>query len=172
MKFTISLVALTILLLSPVSAATKTLTILGDQKIKASFKGDMPKPVAAQGITTDISGFGIEDGKLLRGVGFSYKGKSTVVRVTVEDVSGKTAVLIVNDTAPQLLRGAWRFISKPVAIGKTSTPWVFSSGDSTIIYCFTIHFSENDQPVVIYQPAVFKQSAKEIFAQFADDKGQ
>jgi hypothetical protein len=62
----------------PANAATKTLTVLGGTKIKAVYDGNLPKTAESNGVRTDVSGFVLDEGKLVRALGFEFKSDATI----------------------------------------------------------------------------------------------
>jgi hypothetical protein len=88
----------------------------------------------------------------------------------VEDVTGREAVLIVADSSPKLATHRWKGSGEPQEIGQKTTPWIFEKGDTTIVYRFTVQITGVPEPVIIYQPAVFPESAKKMLIMVARAK--
>jgi hypothetical protein len=145
---------------APAIASSKTLTVLGDKKVKTQWDGAMPKAMSDQGIETNVTGIIVSDGKLIPTFGFDVATKKKLVRVQVEDVTGKEAILMVEDMAPVVERAHWKGNSSSRDITQSGVPWLYSSGDTLTVYRFTVYLEGQAQPVVIYQPSVFRDSSK------------
>lgn len=139
-------------------AKTKTFTILGDQKIKAEVRGGMPLPAEKEGIKVEGAGFLMTDGKLVWA--FNFTSQKPIMNVRVEDVSEKTAVLLVEDKTPSLKEGMWSGRANPIAINKEESPWVFTRGNTVKVFRFTVLIAGNSAPTVIHQPAVYGTEVK------------
>jgi hypothetical protein len=148
-----------------VSAATKTFTILGDQKIKAEVQGGMPLPAEKNGIKVIGAGFVMGKGELTWA--FNFTSQKPVTKVSVEDVSEKAAVLLVEDEKPSLKEDMWSGQAGSIAITKADSPWIFTRGDTTKVFRFSITLSGESEPTVIYQPAVYPKDTKKLLQQFA-----
>lgn len=157
------LLAITILfaLVMPVLATTKTLTVLGDKKVKTKWDGKMPKAMSEQGIETNVTGIIISEGKLIPTFGFDINSKKKLLKVRVEDVTGKEAVLMVEDTAPVVERAHWKGNSAPRSITPDGVPWLFVDGDTLTVFRFSVLLEGDAEPVVIYQPSVFGEASKQ-----------
>jgi len=151
-------------------AETKTLTVLGDKQIKLSFDGDMPKAMKAGGIKTDVTGFIFGDGRLIPSFGFEAKTKKKIIKVQVEEVSGASPKMMVEDLAPVISEQRWKGDSKPSPITKEANPWAFERGPTMFIYRFTVELEGESKPVVIYQAAVFGDQFKEYLSLIAKAK--
>ena len=146
-------------------AGTKEYTILGDQKIKASVRDGAPLPAEKSGISIEGAGFAIGDGKLIWA--FDFASKKAPTKVVVEDVSGKSAILLVEDSTPKFDGGHWTGEATPVALTKSGCPWLFEPGDSTKVFRFSVWLRGKPEPVVIYQPAVYPEETKKQLQQMA-----
>jgi len=147
-------------------AGTKEFTILGDQKIKAKVQDGMPLPAEQSGITIEGAGFALGEGKLIWAFDFSSKKPPT--KVVVEDVSGKSAIVLVVDAAPKLDgEHCWSGAATPVALSKSASPWLFEPGDTTKVFRFTITLAGKTEPAVIYQPAIYPEVSKKRLRQMA-----
>lgn len=147
-------------LVSPLLGATKTLTVLGDKQIKTQWDGSMPKAMRAKGIETNVTGIIISNGQLVPTFGFDITSKKKPVSVRVEDVTGKEAVLMVEDASPVIERAHWKGSSSPREITPDGVPWLFTAGDTLTVFRFTVVLEGDKAPVVIYQPSVFSESSK------------
>ena len=154
------IISVWVVLASPLVAATKTLTVLGDKKVKTQWDGSMPKTMRAKGIETNVTGIIISDGKLVPTFGFDITSKKKPISVRVEDVTGTEAVLMVEDFAPVVERAHWKGNSTPREITPEGVPWLFTAGDTLTVFRFTVMLEGDEAPVVIYQPSVFRESSK------------
>lgn len=157
----ILLLALILTAALPVVASTKTLTVLGDQKVKTKWDGNMPKAMSTRGIETNVTGIIISGGKLIPTFGFDCSTKKKLLKVRVEDVTGKEALLMVEDQAPVLEDAHWKGNSAPRDITPEGVPWLYARGDTLTVFRFTVFLDGDVQPVVIYQPSVFTESSKD-----------
>jgi len=156
----ILILTISVALLLPAAASTKTLTILGDKKIKTQWDGNMPKAMSDQGIETNVTGIIIFEGKLVPTFGFDISSPKKLQRVVVEDVTGNAAISLVEDSAPTIARGHWKGNGSGRDITPAGVPWLFASGDTLTVFRFTVYLEGAAQPIVIYQPSVFRESSK------------
>lgn len=120
----------------------------------------MPKAMKAEGVETNVTGIIIRDGKLIPTFGFDFVPSKKLASVRVEDVTGKTPVLMVEDFTPAVVKGHWKGNSSPRDITPEGVPWLFTAGDSLTVYRFTVQVDGDETPIVIYQPSVFRESSK------------
>ena len=146
-------------------AKTKEYTILGDQKVKAKVQDGMPLPAEKAGITIEGAGFVFGEGKLVWA--FDFTSKTPLTKVVVEDVSGKSAIVLVDDAAPKLDGDHWKGEAAPVALSKSGCPWLFESGGTTKVFRFTVTLQGTPGPVIIFQPAVYPEETKKQLRQMA-----
>ncbi len=149
-----------LVLASSLAASTKTLTVLGDKKVKTQWSGGMPKAMRTKGIETNVTGIIISNGKIVPTFGFDITSKKKPVKVRVEDVTGAEAVLLLEDSAPVIEDSHWKGNSAPKEITPDGVPWLFTSGDTLTVFRFTVELAGDSEPVVIYQPSVFKEASK------------
>lgn len=146
-------------------AETKEYTVLGNQKIRAKVQNGNPLPAEKNGITVVGAGFAFGDGKLIWG--FDFTTRKIPTKVLVEDVSGTSAIVLVEDLAPKIKDRAWTGNATPVALSKKESPWLFEPDDTTKIFRFTITLEGKSEPVVIYQPAVYAAQTKMLLQRMA-----
>lgn len=161
------LIAILVISILPAIASTKTITVLGDKKVKTKWDGNMPKAMRDQGIETNVTGIFILDRIVVPTFGFDCSPKKKLFKVLVEDVTGKEAVLMVEDLAPEVKNSHWKGNSSPRAITPDKVPWLFTRGDTMSVFRFTVYLEGKAQPVVIYQPSVFRESSKVRLRSFA-----
>lgn len=86
----------------------------------------------------------------------------------VEVFPSKTEKLLLKDSSPTLNeRNSWSGIASPLEANSTSTPWLYENRASLYVFKFVIK-PLNQPAVVLYQPALFSQAAKEKFRQQID----
>ncbi len=96
------------------------------------------------------------------------KGKPT--HVLIEDVSGSSAVAMVDDPSPKIEKKSWSGSAKPTTISETSTPWIFEDKPTIMIFKVTIS-AKDTKDVVLYQPAYYPAQMKAAVAAFAKKNG-
>ena len=102
------------------------------------------------------------------GIAVQKKGKPT--HITVEDVSGDTAVMMVDDKAPKVEEKYWKGDADPLMVQESSTPWIFD--DKPTIKVFRVTISAKGVPdVILYQPAWYPAETKSQVARMAKGKG-
>jgi hypothetical protein len=139
-------------------ARTKEFSISGGGKIKAEFQHGMPLPVEQAGIKIEAAAFMFGDGKLTFAFGFTTK--KNLQKVVVEDVTGSTATTLVEDRAPTLDKAYWKGEALPLAISKSTVPWLYERGDTIKLFRFTVTLAGEARPVVLYQPSVYSNGTK------------
>lgn len=164
MKTAPSLVLL-LCLATAAHAKPKEFTILGGQKVLAEVAKGMPLPAEKDGIKIEAAAFMIRDGKLIYTFGFDTK--TTPRKVVVEDVSGRSAVVLVEDTAPVVKEDYWLGNAPPLPFSRDGVPWVFERGDTTKVFRFTVALPDREQPVVLYQPAIYASATKKQLQKMA-----
>ena len=157
--------ALILCFITAAHARPKEFTILDGEKIKADVSRGMPLPAEKDGIKIEVAAFMIGDGKLI--FTFGFDAKATPSKVVVEDVTGTTAVVLVEDSAPALKEDYWKGDAAPLPLSKSGVPWIFERGDTTKVFRFTVTLPDRDVPVVLYQPAVYGGATKKQLQKMA-----
>jgi hypothetical protein len=139
-------------------AKTKEFTISGGGKIKAEFQHGMPLPAEKGGIKIEAAAFMFGDNKLTFAFGFTTTKK--LQKVVVEDVTASVATTLVEDRTPTLDEAYWKGEASPLAISKSTVPWLYERGDTTKVFRFTVTLAGEVQPVVLYQPSVYSNGTK------------
>lgn len=165
MNFPKAIIPLLLALCAAVVAHGKTteLTISGGEKINAEFQRGMPVPAAKSGVRIQAAAFVLGGGSLT--YTFGLTSEKAVKKVVVEDVTGAKAVRLVEDNAPVLADGYWNGDSSPLAISKTTLPWLYERGDTTKVFRFTVTLADKTEPVVLHQPAVYAGGIKDQLLQ-------
>jgi hypothetical protein len=165
MKTTVRFLIPILLTVAIASAKQKEFTVLGGQKIKAEVENGMPVPAEKNGLKVQAAAFMIGGGNLIFTFGFTTKNE--LKKVVVEDVTGATALPLVDDASPTLKKDYWMGNAAPLPLSKSGVPWVFERGDTTRIFRFTVTMDGQAEPVVLYQPAVYPAATKKQLQQMA-----
>ena len=91
--------------------------------------------------------------------GIRPKQPTELTNVRVEDVSGASSLLLVNDVAPQLDAGKWKGNAGLMELSTTSLPWFYENTDSARTLRFTVT-EVNGQSYVLYQGVLYTPSGK------------
>jgi hypothetical protein len=87
------------------------------------------------------------------------KGPTQLQSVRLEEITGPTPLLLVNDQAPELNAGTWTGMSGEIDPRSATTSWLFSPGDSAQTFRFVITGLDG-QTDTLEQTTVFSHSAK------------
>lgn len=159
------LILLALCLPGALLAKLREITILGGEKIKAEFQGSMPLPAEKDGIRIEAAAFMVGGGNLIYAFGFTTK--KGLKKVVVEDVTNKTATVLVEDSTPKLESGYWKGEATPLPLSKSGVPWVYAQGDTSMVFRFFVTLDGATEPVVLHQPAVFAGAVKKQLQQLA-----
>ena len=153
--------SLALTMAAPLAARSKEFTILGREKIKAQVQDGMPLPAEKDGIRIEAAALGMSADGLQ--FGFMLTSGQALSSVVVEDVSGASAVVLVQDLAPTLNRkNLWLGRAKTLPLTPAGVPWLFARGDTTMVFRFTVGLAQTKRTVVLYQPAVYSAEAKQL----------
>jgi hypothetical protein len=78
----------------------------------------------------------------------------------IEDVSDPTALLLVNDVAPQLEAGQWTENGGLMELTASSVRWVFVANETVRIFRFTVN-EPDGRSYVLYQAVSYLPASKE-----------
>ncbi|HYC72074.1 MAG TPA: hypothetical protein VEB66_12750 [Opitutaceae bacterium] len=159
-------------LVSPAGAAIREFTYLGNQKLK--HRMDAGGPVATENADIRIEDPGhvadLESGKGMTVVatyGFKAKRRLTIQRVRVEDVTGPSSKLLVEDLAPVLsANGQWKGHAPGAPIDARNPPWMHARGDTWRVLRFAITTAEKGE-IVLLQPSRISSQVKTQFLRMA-----
>jgi hypothetical protein len=88
------------------------------------------------------------------------KQTTTLSLIRIEDVSDSTALIMVNDVAPQLEAGHWTETGGLMDVSGPSVRWLYQPNESVRVFRITI--SEMDgQSEVLYQGVKYTPASKE-----------
>jgi hypothetical protein len=100
----------------------------------------------------------------------SVGSKGELKRVVVEDVSGESAVTLVDDRSPKVGAGTWKGNAAPLILSRKSTPWVFQNRPTIKVFRITVS-AKNSADVVLFQPTWYPRQVKVGIVQFAKENG-
>lgn len=85
------------------------------------------------------------------------------VRIEQVDTADGSLQLLFEDEVPILTnQGIWRALPIPLVVTEDASPWLYSSGDSILLFKFTIK-AQGSPAVVMYQPSFFSQETKKRY---------
>jgi hypothetical protein len=88
------------------------------------------------------------------------KQATKLANVRIEDVSGASPLLLVNDVAPQQEGGVWRENAGLMEISSPNAGWLLDPKGTVRVFKFTIS-EPNGQSYVLYQGALQSPATKE-----------
>jgi hypothetical protein len=113
-----------------------------------------------------VTGPGPSGPQLVYSFTFSLKRPLHMTRVRVEDVTNKSAVLLVDDHTPKVAGNLWNAGTRAAPLTPENFPWMFE--DSKSLRVFRVTVSAADQPdIILEQPAIYPASAKKVMIQAA-----
>ena len=145
-------------------ASLCTYQIAGGKTIRLPVYAGGARSSETARIKIDVTGFMIDGDKaeLTYVFGFTSKTNQALRAVTVEDVTGATAVTLVDD--PNLTfdtTGYWKGESTPRRAGDSSLDWLSVPGDTEKIFRFKITFADGAVEE-IYQASIWKGQTKPL----------
>jgi hypothetical protein len=94
---------------------------------------------------------------------FVSKKSAELDSVVVEQVTDSGGLeLAVKDNTPSLKNKNWVGRSATASMTKESSPWLYSSSNSTFVFKFTIK-AKDGSAVVMYQPSIISSRAKAMY---------
>lgn len=155
------------------SPTVQTFTIAGGQTIELPIARGGALPTENSDVKIEVTGFML-DGQakeITYAFGFTEKKRETPRSVKVEDVTGSTAELLVEDKSPRLdAKGYWKGSARPRKKGDAGLSWLNEAGDTTKVFRFTIVTSDGRQ-LVMHQASVWSGTSKPMLRQVLDAKG-
>ena len=149
--------------------------IAGGQTVKCPITDSGPLPAEGGPYRVEEAGLAMgrdESGEhtfLIRTFGITVGRGGTPSHITVEDVTDDTAVLMVDDKDPKIVKGYWKGHASPLTLSEDSTPWIFDDKPTIKIYRITIS-AKNTPDVILYQPSWYAAQVKRSIAQWAKKK--
>jgi hypothetical protein len=126
--------------------------IVGGEKIRVPFK---PAPLAKNAeMELLLATFDVQREAQTLTYRFELKllHPLALKSVTVENVAGDEAVLLVKDESPVLNEQRWRGASAPVRQGDSRIAWLQTVENSILVYRFTLETAEGRR-IVLLQPS-------------------
>jgi hypothetical protein len=88
------------------------------------------------------------------------KQATQLTDIRIEDVSGATPLLLVNDVAPQRNAGIWTENAGLMEVSSPAASWLFDPKETVRVFKFTIS-EPNGQSYVLYQGALQSPATKQ-----------
>ena len=145
-------------------ASLRTYQVAGGKTVRLPVYAAGARWSETARIKIDVTGFMIDGDKaeLTYVFGFTSKSNQALRAVTVEDVTGPTAVTLVED--PNLTfdtTGYWKGESTPRRAGDSSLDWLSAPGDTEKIFRFEIIFADGGVEE-IYQASIWSGQTKPL----------
>lgn len=161
----ILLILLPVILTGCVSpqATMRSYTIAGGELIQLPLAAGGALPSQTKNAKIEVTGFMVNDEKaeLTYTFGFSALSGRSLKRVVVEDVSGPTAVRLVDDASPVLDSRYWKGFSTPRRAGDETLGWLHAPGNTEKVFRFVITFADGETES-IYQASIWRGQSKPI----------
>ncbi len=87
--------------------------------------------------------------------------------VTIEDMTEDPVRVIVDDPAPKVVAGHWKFTTAALDPKQPGTEWIIQLDDTIRVFRFTVTLADGSQ-VVLKQPAMYPIVLKSIIRKMAD----
>ena len=146
-------------------------TVSGGAKVRVPIGRGGPVSVEEDGVR--IVGLGLrpdaDKKKVLYSFIFSDARSRALKNVKVEDISDETPFLLVDDTAPQLVKGRWLGDSPAFAADDSYLKWVFQVDNSMRVIRFTITFADG-HTLVINQGSAYPDFMKSVIRHMFGEK--
>lgn len=148
----------------------RTFTIAGGQQIQLPITRGGAIATENADAKIEVTGFMVngETKELVYTFGFTEKKREVPRSVRVEDVTGSTAELLLEDKTPALdAKGYWSGSAEPRKKDDARLSWLNESGDTTKVFCFTI-VTADGRDLVMYQGSVWSGASKPLLHQVLD----
>lgn len=144
--------------------------VAGGKTVALPVTDSGPIPAENQSFKIEMAGFTVRPAEdnpsqavLTWQFALTAKSSQTLERVVVEEVApSDIEKSFVEDRVPLLKGKTWSRTAQPLLASRTSTPWLYTDKASIYVFRFTIK-APGEPDIVLYQPAWFSKSAKEIF---------
>ncbi len=87
--------------------------------------------------------------------------------ITIEDMTEDPVRVLVDDPAPRLANGHWKFTTPALDPKQPGTEWIIQLDDTIRVFRFTVTLGDGSQ-VVLKQPAMYPIVLKSIIRKMAD----
>jgi hypothetical protein len=144
-------------------ASPRSYTIAGGEVVQLQVAPGGALPSQTKNTKVEVAGFMIDGDKaeITYVFGFTSQSGKPLQRVTVEDVTGRTAVPLVDDRSPALDSRYWKGFSTPSKAGGDTLAWLQVSGNTEKVFRFIITFTDG-QTETIHQASVWSGQAKSL----------
>ncbi len=152
---------------APAPAEVRTVTVAGGESIQVRIEHGAAQRVENSEIKIEVAGFVADRTRreIVFVFGFKEKKMEWPRSVTVEDVTGDDAEMVVSDTAPRLTRdGIWRGTAPPLRKGDAGLGWLSEPGDTFKVFRLTINTADGRR-LVMFQAALWGAELKATFRQ-------
>ncbi len=143
----------------------RTVTVAGGESIKVRIEHGDAKRVENSEIKIEVAGFVADRTRreIVFVFGFKEKKMEWPRSVTVEDVTGDDAEMVVSDASPRLTRdGIWRGTAPPLRRGDPGLGWLAEAGDTFKVFRLTI-LTADGRRLVMFQAAIWGPELKATF---------
>lgn len=131
-----------------------------------------PIPAEGNGFKVEVAGFSVgkssekeKTAELIWQFAVSTANGAKVKEISIEEVAPSEVVVpLVLEENPTFSDGIWRDSLNPIEVNPTNTPFLFNNSASIYVFRVTIKV-ENQQSIVLYQPAWFSAQAKSTYQQ-------
>jgi hypothetical protein len=154
-------------------SSLRTFTVAGGQTIELPIAPGGALPTENADVKIEVTGFVLksQEREIVYTFGFTEKKRETPRSVRVEDVTGPTAELLVEDKSPQLdAHGYWKGSATPRKRGDAGLSWLNEAGDTTKVFRFTI-VTADERELVMHQASVWSGDSKTLLRQLLNEKG-
>ena len=161
----------------PPAQTLRTFKIAGNKAVDLPVTREgATVPMENGDVRIEIAGYTLDaaNRELFFTFGFREKKKAAPRSVTVEDVSGDSALVLVADSAPELDgNGSWKGNSAPYRRFDPPLGWLTDLGDTIKVFRFTIVLADG-RPFILHQAAIWagaqKQFVREILGYDTPDQ--
>jgi hypothetical protein len=147
------------------SSPQLSIPIAGGQSVRLGRQGPGFKPAENDRVVVTEAGLQTVnlDGNYYVRWAFSIRAKQVAEfsAIRIEDVTGTTPLLLVNDVSPQQEEGRWTQNAGLMELSSTSIRWLYQPNETVRVFRFTIS-EVNGRSYVLYQGVLYSPAAKEV----------
>jgi hypothetical protein len=155
-------------------AEMRTVTVAGGESVRVPIEHGAARHAENSDVKIESAGFVADRAKqeIVFVFGFREKKMEWPRSVTVEDVTGDNAELLLTDTTPRLARdGTWKGTAAPLRKGDPGLAWLEKSGDTFKVFRLTI-ITADGRKLVMFQAAIWGAALKTTFRQMLGYESQ
>jgi hypothetical protein len=97
---------------------------------------------------------------------FVLKQRIQITRVKIEDVTDKSAVLLIEDKQPKIKDNRWNGSTPASRVTATTFPWMYDNKTTKKLFRVTVAMGQGGE-MVLTQPAAFSASTKRAMLEMA-----